>query len=141
MLGIWAAVIKVGLQVVTWDRIYRYAELIAGSGIVAFFVLLRLPISEPFDSLLFPASFWEWLYSAITAALASVLAIRAVLTAVIVWPLLLPYKLLTGYVLSADATLFSAPVAFPLVFLASSVAFTIVYLALIARRQGELDER
>ncbi len=140
MLGVWAAVIKLGIQVVTWDRIYRYLELIAVSGIIlAFFVLLRLPMTGPFD-LIFITSWWKWLYLVIVAAVGSVLGAWAVLCAVIVWPLLLPYKLLANYVLSPDATLLTALVAFPIVFLVSSVAFTMVYLALIQSGKGNLTK-
>lgn len=86
MLGVWAAVVKLGIQVVTWDRIYRYAELIAVSGIAAFFLLLCLPMTGPFDFIII-TGWWKWLYSAIVAAVGSVLATWAVLCAVIVWPL------------------------------------------------------
>jgi hypothetical protein len=49
---------------------------------------------------------------------------------------LLPYKLLSNYVLSPDATLLTALVAFPFVFLTSSVAFTMGYVALIQSGKG-----
>jgi len=140
MLGIWAAVIRLGLEVITWERIYRYVEPIAVSGVLALFVLLRLPVAGPFDFVLFVTSWWRVVYSAIVGGVGSVLALWVVLCAVIVWPLLLPYKLLIRDVLSGDATLFSALVAFPVVFLASSVAFTIVYLALIQGGRGNLTK-
>ena len=57
---------------------------------------------------------------------------------VFVVPVLLPLKALSVYVLGDRATLLSALLAFPIVFLTTSIAFAAVYIGLMVKQKGNL---
>jgi hypothetical protein len=116
-------------------------ELIGIAGTAVFLLLVRLPSTSeirPFNHVPPEASWWEYMVFGATMAIFAPLTFISIASVVIVLPVLIPFKMLRVYVLGPSATLTSALVALPLVFLTISICFSALYIWLLVKEKGNL---
>jgi|SRR6266566_1169519 hypothetical protein len=139
---VYASALFLGLKLhVSWTQIYDHLEIITIIGTALFMVTMRFsipPERRPFTYIPLDAHWWEYPIFYLTAAIFSLSSLIFISCAAIGLPILVPLKFLRVYVLGPKATLGTALVAFPVVFLTTSIAFAVVYMALMVQGKGNL---
>jgi len=94
---------------------------------------------RPFTDVPFEAPPWEFMVLGATAAVGMLLMGAGLAGALVVIPVLVPLKVLSSWVLGDHASLAKATLSLPIVYLAASVGFAAIYVALIAKSFGNLS--
>jgi hypothetical protein len=120
--------------------VFRHAEFIGIGGTLLLPLLLRITEIQkrPFSGVPWEGRWWEFLFFGAFGGLISLMTTLLILCAGIVLPIIVPLKALRVYVLGPTATLFSAFVSMPIVFLTTSLVFAIIYVVLIDTKKGNL---
>jgi hypothetical protein len=130
-------------RLLSWRGFYDHLELIGPIALIVVLLALKydsLGTRRPFNFVPPDGSWWEYVVFGITAAVFGMISIAAMICAAAILPFLLPIKVMLIYVLGQDATLVSALIAFPLVFLTISLVFAAIYLWLMLRNKGHLNK-
>lgn len=124
------------------EQVFRYAEIIAIAGTLLFLLLTFAPDAltgkRPFFTVPWDGRWWEFVVFGASLCTFILIYTPLLLCASVMLPIVTPFKALRLYVLGPTATLFSAFVSVPIVFLTTSVAFAIVYVILIDAERGNL---
>jgi len=123
-----------------WPNIYRNLEIVGILGTLALVALMSAPLSgvRPFTHVPLDGRWWEYLVFGVTASLLGIVSCLLMLCPTVVIPIIIPIKLLQSWVLSSGATLITALITFPVVFVCTSVAFAAVYLWALVNGKGNL---
>jgi hypothetical protein len=125
-----------GLQV--WGWLLHHAIWLSLGGLMVFCVLVRLEIENRLGVEGWDKPWWRYLLSGFLGALWGELLAASMLGTCVALPVLLPVELLQVYVLGPHATIRSAIATLPIVFASVSAAFTLLYLAILVNRKGNL---
>src|SRR5207244_3720911 len=100
-----------------WTQIFDHAEWIGILGTIALLLMLRtpqVPVLRPFTHVPPAGRWWEYVVFGLSLAVWIVITVVPMICFVIVLPIVIPFKLLSVYVLGPRATLASALLALPL---------------------------
>jgi hypothetical protein len=127
-----------------YQLIYKYAELIGPTCLVALGFLGRPNFppdnKRPWTWVPPDGKWWEYLIFGVTGSSFAMVTLSVTAGAVIVVPILLPFKLLTVYVFGSHASLTSAVVSVPLVSAAVGLLFALLYGFLVINDRGNFLE-
>lgn len=108
--------------------------------VIAFMIaerLSELPERRPFNFVPLDGSWWEYLVIGTVGSLGS-FVVFPMLFALIVVPIILPYKLIAYYILGSSSTLIKLAVSVPVVIFAINVMFSVAFISTIQNEKGEL---
>ncbi len=150
-VGISATLVSIGFALTrshaNWrhfgEHVFRYAEIIGIAGTLLFLLLNfvlgpRITLKRPFDGVPWEGHWWEFIVFGAAATTSGLVNSVLLLCATVLLPIVIPLKALRVYVLGPTATLVSAFVSLPIVFLTTSLVFTIIYVVLIDQDKGNL---
>lgn len=125
-------------QVGQW--IYESAEWLGPSAIVLALAVswLMEQLERPFTHVPFDAPWWEFAVFGLFAATAGIVICASILTAVLLFTILIPVKAIIVYALGEGATIASALIAIPLAYFGVGLGFLFIYLVMLLNGSGNL---
>lgn len=113
---------------------------LVGTVLLFAYVSLFDNLKRPFIHVPWDGRWWEFIVMGAFGVPLILCGLTLFLCATVVLPVLVPIKLLYEYVFGPSATLYSAFLSFPVVFITASFAFAILFIILIETGKGNLSK-